>query len=477
MKTKSTAAASSSHPPSADGGWNPHQELYTRNRRIIAVELRTYLLWFIRLRWFVPFIISGIAGSAWGIGFRFNIAAVLCTAGFVLVYNFIFFQVEKRIRAAQRRSEGLNVLTYAQISLDYLALFILIHFTGGAAGPLIFLFIFHIIFASILLPCRYSYLFAAAAVLGIWAMAFCEMSGYIAYEPIAVRGEPIIFMMNPWYEAAMLAFFAGAIVATAVSTSAMMNVLKNRIIENAEYYERIDALTKERWRFMRKVAHNLRAPMVAVISMLDMVRNEYLGKLEPQQAEYLRRIDRRARHMTDLVNELMAIARSRTDTALPAPHPISVYSLAGRIANTFRDEAEQKGLTFTLEVDQGMADVQMDLELAEPILENLVSNAVKYTEKGEVRVSFAAGGADMIEITVQDEGIGIPEEDQSQLFREFFRAHNARAVEEVGTGLGLALVKETLDKNGGRIEFESAVQKGTTFRVYIPMSEDSENNR
>ena len=476
MKTEPTAAVASTDSPSADGEWNPHQELYTRNRRIIAAELRTYLLWFIRLRWFVPFTIAGIAGAAWGIGFRFHIAAVLFTAGFVLLYNFIFFEVEKRIRAAQRRSEGLNVLTYAQISLDYFALFILIHFTGGAAGPLIFLFIFHIIFASILLPCRFSYVFAAAAVLGIWVMALCEMSGLIAYEPISFRSEPIVFMMNPWYEAAMLAFFAGAIVTTAVATSAMMNVLKQRIIENAEYYERIDALTKERWRFMRKVAHNLRAPMVAVISMLDMVRNEYLGELAPQQAEYLRRIDRRARHMTDLINELMAIARSRTDTALPSPHPISVHEMAGRIARTFRDEAEQKGLSFVMEVTQGMAAMAVDLELAEPILENLVSNAVKYTQAGEVRVAFGPDGPGMLKITVQDSGIGIPEEDQVQLFREFFRAHNARAVEEVGTGLGLALVKETLDKNGGRIEFESGVQKGTTFRVYIPMSEHSENN-
>lgn len=459
--------------PSGDGA--PHHEIYKRNKRVIAAELRGRVMWFIRLRWFVPFCIGGLAGATRLMGFGFNLTAVLSIAMLVLVYNLVFYLIGRRTDLDPLHSNKLYTFTYSQVGLDYLALFLLVYFSGGVTSPIIFVFIFHIIFASILLPPRSAFGFAAVAVIGMAAMGFAELTGALAHRPLSFRGDTIILFEKPWYVVTLLVFFSGAIVATAVSVTAVTRMLKKRIIENANFYEQIEHLTEERWRFMRKAAHNLRAPLVAVISMLDMIRNQYLGTVEARQLEYLNRIDRRARHMTKLIDELMAIARSRTKTALPSPHPIAVPTIAGRIGRTFIDEAKQKGLTFYLNVPDTVADIYVDLELVEPILENLVSNAIKYTAKGEVRLSFSSSEPTLLNITIQDTGIGIPKEDQSQLFREFFRAHNARTIEEVGTGLGLALVKETLDKNGGRIEFESRLNEGTTFRVFIPIHQDYQN--
>ena len=109
-----------------------------------------------------------------------------------------------------------------------------------------------------------------------------------------------------------------------------------------------------------------------------------------------------------------------------------------------------------------------DLEVVEPVLENLISNAIKYTQTGEVVVSFATIER-FLKVTVKDTGIGIPESDKPRLFTEFFRAQNARSVEEVGTGLGLALVKETVSQQGGTIEWKSIEGQGTRFDIYLPM--------
>ncbi len=453
------------------GDGSDRREIFDKNKRILAAELRTRVLWFIRLRWFIPFSIAGIGLVSWTAGFEFNLYAILSTAAFVLGYNLIFFFIGKRADLDPRRPDRLYAFSYAQISCDYLALFLLVYFSGGAASPIIFIFIFHIIFGSILLPPRSAYGFAAVAVLGMWSMAFGEMTGAIPHQMLSFRGDTILLLDKPWYLLVVLAFFSGAIATTAISTTVVMRVLKRRIIENAEFYEQIDQLVRERWRFMRKVAHNLRAPLAAVISMLDMIRKGYLGSVADEQREYLRRIDRRARHMAGMISELMAIARSRTKTDLVSPHPMTVPKISARVSRTFTDEARQKGLALRVETPEILKETFVDLELAESILENLISNAIKYTEKGEVRIAFAAAEPGMLKIAVSDTGIGIPKDEQEHLFHEFFRAHNARAVEEVGTGLGLALVKETLDKNGGRIEVESRLNEGTTFSVFIPITE------
>jgi signal transduction histidine kinase len=107
----------------------------------------------------------------------------------------------------------------------------------------------------------------------------------------------------------------------------------------------------------------------------------------------------------------------------------------------------------------------------EAVVSNLLSNAIKYTPSGgEVRLSLAVEGQ-KIELKVCDTGIGIPEADQPNLFREFFRATNARALAEIGTGLGLAIVRSIVEQHGGFIEVESSEGRGTSFRVSLPRSE------
>ena len=115
--------------------------------------------------------------------------------------------------------------------------------------------------------------------------------------------------------------------------------------------------------------------------------------------------------------------------------------------------------------------------MVEQILENLVSNSVKYTlAEGKVSVKLSQAGS-MIRMEISDSGIGIPKSDRSKLFSEFFRAENARSLEKTGTGLGLAIVKEFVDKLGGRILVESEEGMGTIFVVDLPTATQEKGGR
>jgi signal transduction histidine kinase len=241
-------------------------------------------------------------------------------------------------------------------------------------------------------------------------------------------------------------------------------------IANARAYEAVETLIQERSQFMLQIAHNLRAPLAATISMVEVVQDGYLGELNEKQREHLGRIDRRAKSMAAMINELLALARSRAGTRKAERASVDLRVLAGRLERTFQDEAAEKGLGLEVVVPEGLPETTGDAEMLEQMFENLISNALKYTRAGSVRIAFAVEPDGMIRIEVQDTGIGIPTESMPRLFTEFYRAPNARSVDAVGTGLGLALVKETVDRHRGRIRVESEEGRGTTFVVHLPTS-------
>jgi signal transduction histidine kinase len=244
-------------------------------------------------------------------------------------------------------------------------------------------------------------------------------------------------------------------------------------LENARAYEQVTTMSQDRTWFMMKVAHNLRAPLAGMLSILEVVRDGYLGPVNPDQNEYLRRLERRARTMLALVNELMALSRNRQRREAEPAAATELPVLARRIQRTFQDKAAEKRIGFQVSLPPDLPDVRGRLETVEQVLENLVSNAIKYTPaEGTVEVRFARANG-TVRIEVSDTGIGIPAADRPKLFTEFFRAENAKAMDDVGTGLGLTIVREIVDRLGGRVFVESEERVGTIFVVHLPIAPES----
>jgi 2-iminoacetate synthase len=244
-------------------------------------------------------------------------------------------------------------------------------------------------------------------------------------------------------------------------------------IENAQAYEAIEHLIQERSRFMNRVAHNLRAPLAAMASMLEVIRGGYLGDLNETSRQYLDRIDRRVQSMLLMIHELMTLAKNQTKQPQLEYTPINLKSLAQHIQQNFQEEVDKRKVTFKVAVPEDLPEIKGDQEMIEQMLENLVSNAIKYTsEGGRVGMTFWPGTHETVRIVVSDNGIGIPKQDMANLFTEFYRASNVQEI--IGTGLGLAIVKEIVDKHGGQIEVESEEGFGTTFVVHLPILQRGE---
>ena len=150
--------------------------------------------------------------------------------------------------------------------------------------------------------------------------------------------------------------------------------------------------------------------------------------------------------------------------------PVNLSDVIAKITELMQTRAEEKGITYTVEMTEEPLVLAGFEDGLERVLMNLVSNAVKYTlEGGSVEVK-AWRELEQIRLAVSDTGIGIPEEAMSRIFTEFYRAKNAKAIEVEGTGLGLVIAKDVIEQHGGQISIESLVDKGTTVHVSLPRS-------
>jgi signal transduction histidine kinase len=239
-------------------------------------------------------------------------------------------------------------------------------------------------------------------------------------------------------------------------------------IENARAYEAVENLIEERSRFMNRVAHNLRAPLAAMASMLEVVRDGYLGGMNETSRDYLNRLDRRVHGMLLMIHELMTLAKSQSRQPETEYKPVNLNLIAGRIRQNFLEEAVKKKLAFEVTLPEDLPEIKGDPEMVEQMLENLISNAIKYTpEGGRVELTFQPGTDGTVRIGVSDNGIGIPKSEMPRMFTHFFRASNVQEV--IGTGLGLAIVKEIVAKHGGQIQVDSEEGIGTTFVISLPV--------
>jgi signal transduction histidine kinase len=143
---------------------------------------------------------------------------------------------------------------------------------------------------------------------------------------------------------------------------------------------------------------------------------------------------------------------------------VDLKVMTDRIHQIFQEKAGQKNLSFRVTVPENLPKISGDQEMVEQMLENLVSNAIKYTpEGGHIGMTFWPGVNKTVRIVLSDSGIGIPKDEMPRLFTEFFRASNVKNF--IGTGLGLTIVKEIVDQHGGVIQVESEEGLGTTFII------------
>lgn len=213
------------------------------------------------------------------------------------------------------------------------------------------------------------------------------------------------------------------------------------------------------------VAHDLRSPLTAVLGFAELLLGD--EALTPVQRELSERVDRAARAMTSLTQELVAVVTAGSSPA--RSEPVEIAAVVRHVVARYQLLLPERGVLVHLDLGLGLETPEIvmgDEAQLERLVENLISNAVKFSpEDGEVRVCVSSDAGN-VEIRVSDDGPGLPPEQLEEIFVPFHRAPEAASVP--GIGLGLAIVKEMVERHGGRVHVESTLGAGATFVVRLP---------
>jgi signal transduction histidine kinase len=225
--------------------------------------------------------------------------------------------------------------------------------------------------------------------------------------------------------------------------------------------ERLERLFHARQRFLADVSHELRTPLTTIRGNVDLMRR--IGEADP---EILDVVQEELERMTRLVGDLMLLARADTGGLPIQRQSVELDTLFLDVYRQVRSIDHDVQITVE-EVDQ--VGVLGDSDRLKQLILNLVDNAIKYTPPGGKVMMSLSKEDGRSELVVKDTGIGIPAEDLPHIFDRFYRVDKARTRVQGGSGLGLSIAKWIVEAHNGRIEVESEVGKGTTFRVYLPV--------
>lgn len=222
--------------------------------------------------------------------------------------------------------------------------------------------------------------------------------------------------------------------------------------------------------FVSLASHQLRTPISTMRWNLELLASPQFGELSSEQQQYYDKVMRATGKMNDLIEDFLNVSQLELGTKEVQIEEVGLAEFVNDIAAEFEGRVAQKQLKLEVIADERIATIENDKRLLHMVISNLTSNATKYTpENGTVRVQYTGSG-DQVTFTVADSGVGIPIDDQEQLFSKFFRASNVRDAKVQGTGLGLYIVKLAVEKMGGTIAVQSVEGEGTVFTVVLPRS-------
>jgi two-component system phosphate regulon sensor histidine kinase PhoR len=234
-----------------------------------------------------------------------------------------------------------------------------------------------------------------------------------------------------------------------------------------------DVTQVKNWETVKKdlvtnVSHELGTPLTAIKGYVETLFEE---ETDERKKRFLGIVARHAERLANITKDLLTLSRLEDARAARPTERVSLDTVLDNVLPLFRGRAEAKGLELAVRAEENLPAIQGDSFAIEQAFINLLDNAVKYTEKGFIRVALLREGA-RVKVEIADSGIGIPERDLDRIFERFYVVDKSRSRSLGGTGLGLSIVKHIVARHGGEIGVKSVLGNGTTFTIFLPASSE-----
>jgi signal transduction histidine kinase len=243
--------------------------------------------------------------------------------------------------------------------------------------------------------------------------------------------------------------------------------LASMALANARLVEELERANRLKSDFVASMSHELRTPLNLIIGYNDLLLDGAFGGVTAEQADTLRRMSRSSRELLDLIEATLDLSRLETHRLPLDLQEVLVSDLLEEVKTETQGWREKPGLQFEWQVATNHTSLCTDPMKLKMVLKNLIGNAVKFTPRGRIVIG-ARAEQNGVELSVRDTGIGIAPEAQQVIFEPFRQADRSIGSAYGGVGLGLYIVSRLVDLLGGRIDLESELQRGSTFRVWVP---------
>jgi signal transduction histidine kinase len=234
-------------------------------------------------------------------------------------------------------------------------------------------------------------------------------------------------------------------------------------------FEKLAEANRMKSEFISIVSHQLRAPLSNLAWTLELLMSGRFGKIEPEQVEYFKILKENSDRMRDLVRDLLIVSKIESAKLSLKKEEFSLEELTKEIIKEFEPFAKASNCQVEFFPEENLPKILGDRYQIRQVIENLLDNAIRYTKgEGKVKIRIMKEKK-FIHFEIEDNGVGIPKEDQKFIFQKFFRASNVLRYKTQGTGLGLYISKAIIERSGGKIGFKSQEGVGTTFWFKLPI--------
>lgn len=369
------------------------------------------------------------------------------------------------------RDRFLVRVLHVSVATDFIGLTVALWLVGGPFSPFKAFFIFNVIVASMLLSPRAAFTHASVAFVLLSGLVIGTWQGWIPVhypEGAVVSG----MQLSGKYVFTVLMVQGLLIMLTALLTTHLMHVLNRNSARLVETNQELESVSQLRRDFLQIALHNLRSPIGVVSMHLSNLANGYCGPLSEEQAKWIGRSQDRLQGLTNFLHDLEYLTALETEDLEKQIVPTDIAVIAKELVLDHQELAEKADHSLTLEPAPGVAEAPGIPRLIREALANYVVNAIKYTPRGGHVIVRVLDEPEAVRVEVEDNGIGISEEDRKRLFREMVRIQTPGSPlgEVAGSGLGLHIVHRIATMHGASINVQSQPGKGSTFAIAFPKS-------